>query len=159
MDLNGNEGEKRGEWGEVIHLIPQMQQAVGRVMKVHHKHHQDHSHLQKELEDLRPGIEILQGKFTLDLIFILNGQPGLFFNDIKNALPYINTGTLTKRLRELEERGIAARIVHPGQPVRVSYEITTLGQGIFQLLLPLLVFARYHDEFLRGEEHVAGGQL
>ena len=70
----------------------------------------------------------------------------LFFNDIKNALPYINLGTLTKRLKELEQREIVVRTVHSGQPVRVSYEITPLGQGIFELLLPFLVFARYHKD-------------
>ena len=138
--------ESHQEWKSLIDLIPKIQQSVVQLMEIHHKHHEDHSHLQNELDDLRPAFEILQGKFTLDLIFILNGQKGMFFNEIKKALPYITLGTLTKRLKELEKVGITERIVHPGQPVRVSYHVTPFGEGIFQLLLPLLIYSRYHDE-------------
>src|SRR4030042_4920622 len=142
MNSSENLDDMQKEWKVVIDLIPQMQQAVQDILVVHHKHHEDHTHLKTEVDQLHPGIDLLQGKYTLDLIFILNGRKGLFFNDIKNALPYINLGTLTKRLKELEGRGLVVRIVHPGQPVRVSYEITPIGRGIFQLLLPLLVYAR-----------------
>ena len=72
-------GEKQQEWKRVIDLIPQVQKAVEEVMVSHRTHYEDRSQLQSELEELRIGIEIIQGKFTLDLIFILNGQGGFIF--------------------------------------------------------------------------------
>ena len=104
-------------------------------------------HLQNELQELRPGLEMLQGKYTLDLIFLLNGMQFQYFNQIKENLPYINPGTLSKRLKELEKFQIIERKVHTGTPVRVSYTITQLGKGIFQLLLPVVVFIRFADLF------------
>ena len=58
----------------------------------------------------------------------------------RRALPDINSRTLSTRLKEFEENHIAARTVSDTQPIRVSYELTDLGKGVYELLLPLLIF-------------------
>jgi DNA-binding HxlR family transcriptional regulator len=43
-------------------------------------------------------------------------------------------------LKEFEENHIVTRTVSTTQPIRVSYELTDLGKGVYELLLPLLFF-------------------
>ncbi len=139
--------ELRKNWQETITLIPKIQASVNKSMQCHHKEQSelDHHHLYSELEFFQPYMAILQGKYILDIIFILNSPAPHFFNDIKRMLPYINTGTLTKRLKELEKANLINRVVHPGQPIRVTYEITSLGKGLFELLVPLLIYFAFHE--------------
>ncbi|MCF2140954.1 MAG: helix-turn-helix transcriptional regulator [Candidatus Lokiarchaeota archaeon] len=140
---------KFATWRPMIVKMLEMQKAVNSCMQLHISDNHDHenTHLQDELKELRPGLEILQGKYTLDIIFLLNGMSFQYFNQIKENLPYINPGTLSKRLKELEKHKIIQRMVHEGSPIRVSYSITQYGKGIFQLLLPVVVFIRFHNYF------------
>jgi len=43
-------------------------------------------------------------------------------------------------LKEFEENRVVIRTVSNTQPIRVSYELTDLGSGVYELLLPLLIF-------------------
>ena len=76
----------------------------------------------------------------MDLIYIIRIKGKPFFNDIRRALPDINSRTLSTRLKEFEESRIVTRTVSNTQPIRVSYELTDLGKGVYELLLPLLFF-------------------
>ncbi|MFX1480851.1 MAG: winged helix-turn-helix transcriptional regulator, partial [Promethearchaeota archaeon] len=44
------------------------------------------------------------------------------------------------RLKEFEENYVVTRTVTNTQPIRVSYELTELGNGVYELLIPLLIF-------------------
>jgi len=74
------------------------------------------------------------------LIYTIRIKGKQFFNDIHRALPNINSRTLTTRLKEFEENHIVTRTVSNTQPIRVSYELTDIGKGVYELLLPLLFF-------------------
>jgi DNA-binding HxlR family transcriptional regulator len=76
----------------------------------------------------------------MDLIYIIRIKGKPFFNDIRRALPNINSRTLSTRLKEFEENHIVTRTVSNTQPIRVNYELTELGKGVYELLLPLLIF-------------------
>lgn len=41
---------------------------------------------------------------------------------------------LSCRLKELEAAGLVERTVDPGPPVRVSYALTSLGHGLFEVM-------------------------
>jgi DNA-binding HxlR family transcriptional regulator len=41
---------------------------------------------------------------------------------------------LTQTLRMLERKGMVSRTVTPTVPIRVDYELTLLGQGLYDLL-------------------------
>ncbi len=144
--------EKRmEEMEEMIELIPQMQDAVKKGLQKHFNglHDHDKSHVESELNFLRKAIGMLNSKYVLDIIFILSREEeAFFFNEIKTILSYVNVGTLSKRLKSLEQDGIIERNVFQNQrPIRVSYNLSQLGHGIFRLLLPLLVYTTYFDEF------------
>ncbi|MFX1457393.1 MAG: winged helix-turn-helix transcriptional regulator [Promethearchaeota archaeon] len=128
-------------WKEMEEQIPLMREAVRKDLKKDFetfKH--DDAHIQQELNFLNEGLHFLQKKWTMDLIYIIRIKGKPFFNDIRRALPDINSRTLTTRLKEFEENHIVTRTVINTQPIRVSYELTDLGKGVYELLIPLLIF-------------------
>lgn len=51
------------------------------------------------------------------------------YSEMASRLPTIGDRMLALRLKELTERGLVARLVEPGPPVRVVYELTDVGRG------------------------------
>ncbi len=49
------------------------------------------------------------------------------FSELERAIPDISPRLLTQRLRELEAAGLVRRLVEPGPPVQVRYELTERG--------------------------------
>jgi len=133
--------DPRTIWKEMNDLIPLMREAVNKGLEkdfetfVH-----DDAHIQNELLFLNDALNFLQKKWTMDLIYIIRIKGKPFFNDIRRGLPKLNSRTLTTRLKEFEELHIVTRTVSNTQPIRVSYELTDLGKGVYELLLPLLIF-------------------
>jgi len=57
------------------------------------------------------------------------------YGEIRAALPTLSDKVLADRLRDLQDRGLVERRVHPGFPQRTTYALTPAGA----LLRPLLV--------------------
>jgi DNA-binding HxlR family transcriptional regulator len=128
-------------WKEMEEQIPLMREAVRKDLKKDFETFEhDDAHIQQELKFLNEALHFLQKKWTMDLIYIIRIKGNPFFNDIRRALPNINSRTLTTRLKEFEENCIVTRTVSNTQPIRVSYELTDLGEGVYELLVPLLIF-------------------
>ena len=123
-------------------LIPLMREAVNKGLKKDFEAFEhDDAHIQNELLFLNDVLNFLQKKWTMDLIYIIRiKEKPLFFNDIRRALPNLNSRTLSTRLKEFEGNHVVTRTVSDTQPIRVSYELTDLGNGVYELLLPLLFF-------------------
>ncbi|MFX1376425.1 MAG: winged helix-turn-helix transcriptional regulator [Promethearchaeota archaeon] len=144
---------KREELKEMIELIPKMQESVRNGLKKHfqglNKHNK--SSIEFELQSLRKAIDIIDSKYVLDIIFVLSREgQRFFFNELKSMLSHVNVGTLSKRLKELEKDKVIDRKVFANErPIRVSYSLTEMGYGMFYLLLPMLVYVTYIDEFLK----------
>ncbi len=147
--MNQENGKKEREmdklmeiWSEMNELIPMMREAVKNGLnKDFETYEHDDAHIQDELRFLKDPLNFLQKKWTMDLIYIIRIKGKSYFNDIRRALPEINSRTLSTRLKEFEEKYIAIRtesIIN--SQLRVSYELTDLGNGIYELLLPLLMF-------------------
>jgi DNA-binding HxlR family transcriptional regulator len=128
-------------WKEMDEQIPLMREAVRKDLKKDFEtfEHND-AHIQQELQFLNEALKFLQKKWTMDLIYIIRIKGKPYFNEIRRALPNINSRTLTTRLKEFEVNHIVIRKVSNTQPIRVSYELTNLGKGVYELLLPLLIF-------------------
>ncbi|MFX1280515.1 MAG: winged helix-turn-helix transcriptional regulator [Promethearchaeota archaeon] len=139
-------------WKEMDEQIPLMREAVRKDLKKDFEtFDHDDAHIQRELLFLNDALKFLQKKWTMDLIYIIRIKERPFFNDIRRALPNINSRTLTTRLKEFEENDIVIRTVSNTQPIRVSYELTDLGKGVYELLIPLLIFfarQKYQKESL-----------
>ena len=55
------------------------------------------------------------------------------FCEIGESAPGLGDKVLSARLKDLEARGLVARHVEPGPPVRVSYELSEKGQAFGQV--------------------------
>jgi DNA-binding HxlR family transcriptional regulator len=69
------------------------------------------------------------GKPWTGLVFAALEAGPLRFGALRDAVGGIGDRMLSLRLRELEQRGLVARRVMDGPPVRVEYELTTTGRG------------------------------
>ncbi len=63
------------------------------------------------------------------------------FSELLNALPDISQRMLTQTLRKLEREGLVLRTVTPTIPPRVDYELTSLGDSLFEPLSALSAWA------------------
>jgi DNA-binding HxlR family transcriptional regulator len=73
---------------------------------------------------------------------LISGPAG--FSDIRRALDGISDSVLSERLSGLATAGIVNRVVDPGPPVGVSYELTSAGHALAPVLHQLMEWARSH---------------
>jgi DNA-binding HxlR family transcriptional regulator len=78
-------------------------------------------------------LTLLEGPWaTLIVRELLHGP--MRFTALRDALPGISPHTLTRRLRQFETYGIAARTAYAEIPPRVEYRLTDLGEGLRPVL-------------------------
>jgi DNA-binding HxlR family transcriptional regulator len=97
-----------------------------------------------EPEDCRAVSEILGrigDKWTVLVVGIL-GEGPVRFNEMRRRIGNISQRMLTLTLRGLERDGLVTRTVHPTIPPSVEYELTALGQSLFEPLDAVAAWAR-----------------
>lgn len=75
-------------------------------------------------------IELIGRRWSGAIIAVLLAFEPLRFSDIATCVPEISDRLLAQRVKELEARGVIARTVDPGPPVRVRYTLTPMGRGL-----------------------------
>lgn len=71
-------------------------------------------------------VELVGRRWTGAILRVLLEGP-LRFSEVAQAVPELSDRLLSERMKELESRGIVARTVHPGPPVRVEYGLSEMG--------------------------------
>lgn len=74
------------------------------------------------------------------IIGVLAGGPGTF-SGLRRAVGGISDSVLSDRLAELAAAGLVQRIVDPGPPVTVSYQLTEAGSALTPVLRQLTAWA------------------
>jgi DNA-binding HxlR family transcriptional regulator len=87
------------------------------------------------------------------ILFALVDGPDRF-NALKSRIEGISQRMLTQTLRDLEREGYVTRTVYPEVPVKVEYELTTMGTGIVKPLYDLVVWAQDHHEQIKQSRQV-----
>jgi DNA-binding HxlR family transcriptional regulator len=93
-------------------------------------------------------IELIGKRWTGAIVgVLLNGGAageggGLRFSQIAQAVPELSDRLLSERMKELEARGLVARTVLAGPPVRVEYALTEMGRELEPALSQLKAWAR-----------------
>lgn len=126
---------------ELIELIPIIREKARKGMEldgIAHEH--NFERLKIERRNLKEVLSLFHGRWTIDIIYTIVLSKNPSFNEIKKAIPELNSRTLTSRLKFLEKRGIIIRDVISTQPVRVRYSMTDFGKGIYEMLLPLFFY-------------------
>ena len=73
-------------------------------------------------------IELLARPWTGLILSLLQNGP-LRFSELEEGARGVGAKTLSARLKELEAKGVVAREVQAGPPVRVQYALTAKGQA------------------------------
>jgi DNA-binding HxlR family transcriptional regulator len=97
-------------------------------------------------------VELIGRRWTGAIVAVLLDHGPLRFSEIAQAVPELSDRLLSERMKELEARGLVARNVEPGPPVRVTYELTAMGHELQPALEELRSWARQWlaaDEELR----------
>jgi DNA-binding HxlR family transcriptional regulator len=86
-------------------------------------------------------IELIGKRWTGAIISVLMHGP-LRFSEIAHAVPELSDRLLSERIKELEARGLVARTVLAGPPVRVEYALTDMGRELEPALSELKTWGR-----------------
>ena len=73
--------------------------------------------------------EVLGTRWTLVLVRELVAG-STRFNELRRGLPRMSPALLSKRLKELEESGVVAKIPAPGEPDVMAYHLTDAGREL-----------------------------
>jgi DNA-binding HxlR family transcriptional regulator len=87
-------------------------------------------------------VELIGRRWTGAIVAVLLDHGPLRFSEIAQAVPELSDRLLSERMKELEARGLVARHVEPGPPVRVTYELTAMGHELQPALDELRSWAR-----------------
>lgn len=97
---------------------------------------------------IRNVLDRVGDKWSL-LIFCVLEEGPMRFNAIKRELGDITQRVLTSTLRKLEADGYVTREVVPSSPPKVSYGLTDRGRALFELMLPLIAWAKAEHAGIR----------
>jgi DNA-binding HxlR family transcriptional regulator len=75
-------------------------------------------------------IELIGRRWTGAIVSVLIHRERLRFSEIADAVPELSDRLLSARMKELEAHGLVRRMVRPGRPVRVEYELTEMGRAL-----------------------------
>jgi DNA-binding HxlR family transcriptional regulator len=68
------------------------------------------------------------------------------YSEVSRNIPGVSQKMLTQTLRSLERDGMVQRTVTPTSPVRVDYELTALGLGLYDLVSQVRDWAAHNAE-------------
>ena len=90
---------------------------------------------------LHEAVELVGKRWTGAILYVLLHGGRLRFTEIAQAVPDLSDRLLSERMKELEARGIVARHVSQGTPVKVSYELTPKGRELAPAMAELKAWA------------------
>jgi DNA-binding HxlR family transcriptional regulator len=86
-------------------------------------------------------VELVGRRWTGAILRVLMDGP-LRFSEIAQTIPELSDRLLSERMKELEARGMVRRTVIAGPPLRVQYELSTMGHELEPALVELQSWAR-----------------
>src|SRR4051794_12658448 len=87
---------------------------------------------------LHEAVELVGKRWTGAIVYVLLEQRRpMRFSQIGVAVPQLSDRLLSERMKELEARGIVERRVSDQAPVKVEYELTTMGRALAPALREL----------------------
>jgi DNA-binding HxlR family transcriptional regulator len=133
---------KRQTFKEILDLIPQILTASKICLQRENQDNtHDEAHIQENLQRFQTGIELIQGKWSINVVYMIYVLQEPSYNELLKSLPGINSRTLTNRLRLLESRGILQRVVHDTTPLHVTYKVSDFGNGWIYSLIPAILYS------------------
>ncbi len=86
-------------------------------------------------------ISIISKKWALQIVAVIGNHQQLRYSAIQTRLEGISPKSLADRLKELRQEGLLKREVFAEIPPRVEYSLTTDGEELRRLIMPLMNWA------------------
>src|SRR4051794_1716467 len=94
---------------------------------------------------LHQAVELVGKRWTGAIVYVLlEHRKPMRFTEVGAAVPQLSDRLLSERMKELEARGIVARHVRNESPVRVEYELTTMGRALAPALRELRRWGQHY---------------
>jgi DNA-binding HxlR family transcriptional regulator len=103
----------------------------------------DHSECRIKMLPVKDALDILSGKWKLQIILALSFSSKRF-NQLVRDIPGLTPKVLSKELKELEINELISRTVYDTQPVSVEYRLTSYGQTLKPLIGELYKWGEKH---------------
>ena len=95
---------------------------------------------------IRNMLNRISDKWTLLVLYTLNGHESMRYRDLSAELPDISQKMLVLTLRTLETDGFVERKVFAEVPPRVEYSLTPRAHSLFPIVNQLIQWAKDHME-------------
>ncbi len=78
-------------------------------------------------------VELIGRRWNGAILYVLMRGPHRY-HELLAAIPNLSDRVLTMRLKELEIHGLISRAVEAGPPIKVTYQLTTAGQDLNEVI-------------------------
>lgn len=109
---------------------------------------EDHT---QRLMGMRDAMEILSGKWKIQIIAVLLFKGKMRFMDLLREVDGIAAKMLSKELQDLELNQLVSRTVLQTKPITVEYEITRYGRTLEKVVVEIVGWGTRHREKIMGE--------
>lgn len=108
---------------------------------------------QERLLGMRDAIEVLSGKWKIQLIGALLFGGKMRFMDLLREVDGIAAKMLSKELHDLETHQLITRTVKETKPITVEYEITSYGRTLEPVIIAIAHWGTSHRrKIIHGED-------
>ena len=109
---------------------------------------------------IRNVLSRMMDKWTLLVIYTLEQQGTMRFNDLHRAIPDVSQKMLTVTLKSMEADGLVSRKVIPAVPVKVEYTLTERAGSVLPILDQLLAWSiQNFNDILTDRQHNSSSTL
>ena len=107
---------------------------------------------QQKLKAVRDTMEILSGKWKIQILGTLRFKGKMRFMDLLREVEGIATKMLSKELQDLEANKLVSRTICNTKPITVEYEITDYGKSLDKLILEIVDWGMEHRKVIMWPE-------
>jgi DNA-binding HxlR family transcriptional regulator len=100
----------------------------------------------KRLLGMRDAMEVLSGKWKIQIIGTLLFEGKMRFMDLRREVDGIAAKMLSKELQDLEAHALVKRTVMGTKPITVEYEITPHGRSLEKVVVEIVSWGQLHRE-------------
>lgn len=93
-------------------------------------------------------IAVLGGKYKAIIIWHLNVNKIMRYNEIQKAIPQATAKMLSQQLKELENDGIVKRKLYPVVPPKTEYSLTEQGKTLVPIINSMSDWGHQYFDFL-----------
>lgn len=126
---------------ELLIETPPVKEAIRPSTTEHHCDAGDHA---QRLMGMRDAMDILSGKWKIQIIAVLLFKGKMRFMDLLRVVDGIGAKMLSKELQDLETNRLITRTVCNTKPITVEYEITPYGYTLEKIVIEIVGWGIEH---------------